>query len=192
MALPLIRIVPYGYLVLALIALILSIITLINLSTSDYTYMQALGENWGVGPITSINANNLICNQSETNILNDEWQGTKEGCHCPHSLDFVYGDVREGRCKSKRDSFIFCSTIRPIQPIKYTLWRGRQICIKRMDTNYLDLTIASSDKSCPLNTKSCGKADTLGNVICVQNKADCPLTDLKVLVQSQQTGITLS
>jgi hypothetical protein len=106
MALPISRFLNIGYCVASLIALILLIIILINLRTSDYTYMQALGENWGVGPITSLNTNR-VCNQDETNILSDEWQGTKECCHCPHSLDLFYGDIREGRCKSKRDSLLF-------------------------------------------------------------------------------------
>jgi hypothetical protein len=49
-----------------------------------------------------------------------------------------------------------------------------------MNTNYLDLNIATDDSSCPLNTKSCGEADTMGNVLCVNNNSDCPLTDVKV------------
>jgi hypothetical protein len=163
-----------------LLLISLTIVTFVKLNTSDYTYLQGVGSNWINAPIMSINNENLICRTGEDNLIDDKWYGTTEGCYCPNSLDFFIGALREGSCRDKRDSLLFCSNVRPVAPINYTTWRGRQLCVIRKPGTYIDLIIAQNDKSCPMDHKSCGIVDTLNNVLCIPNNSECPMNEIKV------------
>jgi hypothetical protein len=79
---------------------------------------------------------------------------------------------------------MFCVDVLPTSAIEYKNWKGRQICVKRMKTNYLDLSIASNSQTCPLNQKPCGII--LGNILCIDSYTPCPYNDLKVSLQSDQ------
>jgi hypothetical protein len=170
-----------------LLLMSLTIVTFVKLNTSDYTYLQGVGTNWVNGPIITVDTESLTCLEGEDNLIDDVWHGTTEGCYCPHSLDLFYGALREGACRSKRDSTLFCSDVSPVTPIKYSAWRGRQLCAKRQQGTYMDLIISQNDKSCPMDYKPCGIVDTLKNVLCFPNNLDCPMNEVKV--QSSDVAI---
>jgi hypothetical protein len=168
----------------ALLLLSFSITTFVQLNTSDYTYLQGMGTNWSSGPILSVNSKTLQCAEGEELIIQDEWHGTSEGCYCPHSFDIFYGSLREGGCRDNRDSLLFCSTVRPIAPIDYSSYRGRKICGKRTKASYLDLSVATNDKSCPMDQKSCGVVDSMKNILCMDKDSACPMNDIKIIDRS--------
>ena len=175
------KIIDVSFGIIALLLMILSIVTYVKLNTSDYTYLNNVGVNWKNGPIISVNTDTLTCANDEVNLLDDEWGGTTEGCYCPHSFDLFYGNLRDGSCRDERDSLLFCSNVRATPPIKYTTWRGRQLCGKRMRKNYFDLVTANNAQGCPMNHKPCGVIDTLNNVLCVEKNENCPFNDIKVI-----------
>jgi len=172
------------YIISSFILFIIMIFAYSKLFNSNYAYMHTLGENWKRGPVISVNSNNY-CNEGEESLITNSWPGTVEGCYCSVNFDLFKGPLRRGRCNRDRDNLLFCSTVAQKPQIRYTSWKGKQICVKRENKNYLDLTISSNEKYCPMNTRSCGVADSLNNVLCVPSTVACPLNYIMFLNSGQ-------
>lgn len=173
------------YVISTTIFFIILIITYSKISGSDYAYMYSIGANWGSGPISSFNTTGDMCGAGESPLISESWPGTVEGCYCRVSFG-IYGPLRIGQCRRKRDNFIFCSNVHEVSAIPYSIWRGKTFCGERATTTYLDMNIATSEKECPKNTRSCGIVDSLNNVMCVPLNAPCPMNFIKTLPSGAQ------
>lgn len=172
----------------------LILVSYIKISNTEYKYIQTIGKNWNQGPILSISATLGSCPVGEVQVLSGAWPGTVEGCDCSNLSFNLFGSpLKRGTCsslqnknKSRNDSFFDfsyrrCIDIRATAPIPYKSWSGRTICAKRIPQSYLDLIIVSSAAKCPVDTKSCGKIDSIDNVLCVSNLAACPINKILFL-----------
>jgi hypothetical protein len=164
--------------------MIISIISYVKIANSDYNYLHSVGVNWNQGPIVSLNTDGDICHNNESNLITDIWPGTTDGCYCTFSMD-LYGPLRSGSCRSKRDSYVFCSTVGSRAPVPYTKWKGKTFCGNRVPASYLDLTISPRATSCPSGSRSCGIIDSLNNVMCVPTQTSCPLNDIRYFKSSE-------
>jgi hypothetical protein len=172
----------------------LILVSYIKISNTEYKYIQTIGQNWNQGPILSISATLGSCPVGENQLLTGAWPGTVEGCDCSNLTFNLFGSpLKRGSCsslqnknKSKRDSFFEfsyrrCIDIRATPAIPYKSWSGRTICAKRVPQSYLDLIVVSSANKCPIDTKPCGKVDSIENVLCVSNLTNCPVNKILFL-----------
>jgi hypothetical protein len=162
-----------------IILLILLIVSFVKLNNSNYTYIHSVGENWRLGPLISINSEGK-CEAGQIPIITDFWPGTNAGCYCPGA----YPIVEPGTCSRDDDTTYLCLDVLPTSPIHYQKWRGKDFCGERSQDNYLKLTLRSDQRSCPLNTKPCGEIDSLKNVLCLSDKIQCPINELKAIEAS--------
>jgi hypothetical protein len=175
------------FLIGSLLLFIIVIVAFTKINSSEYSYMTTVGQNWNKGPIVKVDASGSPCSEEFKRIIDNNWPGTKEGCYCDPNLDLFYGPLREGHCRNKRDSYIFCKTISAKVPMMWEKWRGMSLCANRVAASYLDLTISSSDKGCPLNMRSCGKIDSLNNYLCVPQNTACPIN--KIFIGNKQSDM---
>lgn len=168
------------YLIATLLMFIFLTITYANVANSEYSYMFSIGENWQRGPIMSVNSDSSYCNGDSTPLISNMWEGTQPGCYCTFSIDF-YGPLRRDYCRKSRDNFMYCSSVPPIAPIDYKVWKGVSICATHASTKYLELNIAKNPESCYPGLKSCGIIDSLNNVMCVPHNSPCPINYVDVI-----------
>ena len=124
------------------------------------------------------------CHLGETSLIENEWPGTAEGCSCSSTL-FSGSPLKRGKCNTKYGSGYRCY-IPPTPSVPYTSWGGRKLCGTRLNASYLDLTTAINDKQCPPDTRSCGVLDTKFNVLCMNDKLQCPVNKILILEDGEK------
>lgn len=82
-----------------------------------------------------------------------------------------------------------CIDIKPISSSPYTNWGGRTLCAKRYPTSYLDLIVVDQTSKCPIETRSCGIIDSIGNYLCVSTSNPCPINKLLILNEGDKIPI---
>jgi hypothetical protein len=172
------------YLIATILMFVFLTITYVNVSNSEYAYMYKIGENWQRGPIMNVNSDAVFCTGDSTPLITDMWQGTEGGCYCTFSFS-LYGPLRRDYCRRSRDNYSFCSSVAPIAPIDYKVWRGVPLCANRAPVSYLDLNIAKFPSYCGVTSKSCGVIDSLNNVLCVPHGTECPYNYVNILPVDQ-------
>lgn len=163
-----------------------SILALIYYFISDYSYLSQIPDNWNsslIFPKENENCNN------PASVQFGQWPGISYACDCstdPLSLFQVF----RRRCKWNLQERAMCRDINEIAPISYFKWRNINFCRSTVLTNlnYKNLFfensnsnffIKSNPNSCLSGSRACGAIDSLGNVLCVNLKYDCPLNFLK-------------
>lgn len=167
----------YRYIGFHLPIFILSVVFLIFyfvgnslLTYSEIPYFANIAKVWATGPILSISEN--CTNPVENNLLSDTWQGTVSGCSCS-------GSLTKGACgKSKRGRG--CSSVGMKNPVRFTTWKGKKICVERMKSHYLDLDIVSNPNGCSSGKRSCGIIDSKNNYLCIDKKDNCPINSVSI------------
>lgn len=140
--------------------------------SSEIAYFSNIGKNWAFGPIISVSEGCSDSDQKYKNILTDIWPGTTSGCSCTSG-------IFRGICnKTKRRSG--CTSVEKTMPINYKTWKGKKICVERLQFNYLDLDIVNNPMQCASNQRSCGIIDSKNNYLCIDKKANCPVNDIRV------------
>ena len=121
------------------------------------------------------NKSNLLGNANfkETNIIYGKWQGTVKGCGNKTTLKVIKKINKEDSCDDNLE------TLDEIQPIKINSFNG--ISIRGIESgNYTELlfdgSIITQNETCPEGKKNCGYIDTLFNILCLDNKDDCPIS----------------
>jgi len=159
--------------IFAIILILISFFVRLKISNLDYSDIESLGINWNHGTIESFvePTKTNICPDSSELLINDFWPGIVEGCYCKSK-----NETKKGKCTSYM-LLDGCIAIEPIKPIRYKGWRSKAICVKRGNTNYLDLNVFGSKEKCPKKTKNCGFIDSLGNKLCLEK---CPINDIEI------------
>lgn len=121
------------------------------------------------------NKSNLLGNAKfkETNIIYGKWQGTVKGCGNKTSLKVIKKINQEDSCDDDLE------TLDGISPIEINSFNG--ISIKGVDSGkyselLFDGSIITKNETCPEGKKNCGYIDTLFNILCLDNKDDCPIS----------------
>ena len=169
--------------------LIVAFSTSISQNIAEEYNFSSLYSNWRKGPISEIiSPNSTSCPNGYFPLIDDAWPGLVPSCICNdyEMNNFVYGKVRRGICRSKRDSFLFCKTVRRVNPRYFTSYRGKTLCAKRMTENYWEFSISSKASFCKVGSRSCGKADSLGNYLCVPTNINCPINTIKIIGKNDQ------
>jgi hypothetical protein len=179
------------YLIATILMFVFLSITYVNVSNSQYSYMHSIGENWQRGLIMDVNSDKVFCSGNSKPLITDPWQGTEAGCYCTFSFS-LYGPLRRDSCRRSRDNYSFCSSVAPIAPIDYKVWRGVPLCANRLPLSYLDFKIANSPSDCGIIMKSCGIIDSLNNVLCVPLGAKCPVNYVKVLPTNKASQLSFN
>ena len=163
--------------IISLLIIIFNTILTSFIESSEIVYFKDISNNWGKGPITEIISSSTgSCPDGYNYLIEDKWPGLIESCICNDFQwnNYIFGKVRKGRCatgKNERDSFFFC--------------RGKTLCSKRLNKDYMHLFISSKSSFCQLNTRSCGKADSLGNYLCVPSNVNCPINTLQIVGKNE-------
>jgi len=157
-----------------LLCFVFTLVSYIQLSSSDYVYISSIGRNWGSGPISEAEASGYDCSAGKIPVMNDFWDGTVNGCACPA---LITDGLSRGSCSRKSYA---CSNVYAISPMPFRLWKSTNICGKRGPT-YLDLKTAKTESECGSGYKSCGIIDTLNQVLCYPSNVDCPYNYVRTL-----------
>jgi len=162
------------FLLCILLCFVFSLISYINISSSDYFYITGISRNWAYGPISEVEASSYDCNSDKVSLINDFWEGTVQGCVCSAIInDGLY----RGICNRKSYG---CSGVFPNSPMPYKIWKSTHFCSKR-GPSYLDLKIAKTESECGSNYKSCGIIDSLNQVLCYPDNVKCPYNYVNAL-----------
>lgn len=142
-----------------------------NFRSSNTSYLSSLQKNWSRSPIINIiEAISELCPTGYTDLIEDENDGTLEGCQCASTITI-------GPCTSKD-----CVSIPSTNKSKIPIWRGKRLCALRGDQNYYNQVKAPFDGTCKLGLSQCGNLDSLGNLLCIDPlKSSCPLNDIKIV-----------
>ena len=109
------------------------------------------------------------CQEGEEKLVLGTWDGTIDKCYCG-------AEILNNACGPEQSK---CNTVLGKKPKNYTVFGGKEICVKRKGETYNNLVksgkIITKDKNCPENQKSCGIVDTLERKLCVNKDEDCPL-----------------
>lgn len=186
----------FSYICLIVVMIITLSISFSYLNNSAFKFIPNLLENWGKGPILSINPinkidssdaqgdDNLCFNKSTDKklvpLISTKFPGSILGCLIsntyilPRSC-YMKNSVRKGGIPIKRiDSF------------RYYNWKEKALCGTRLNNNYLDYTVVDSINSCPLNKIPCGVIDSFNNYLCVGKNQDCPINKILIIHQTDK------
>lgn len=167
---------------LCVVSIILSTISLlfslrIYYSNDQYNlwYFENIRQSWIAPPIYSISLSSTPCSNSNSELINQEWELTFEGC----GYDFFQN------CRYFTERISSLALADPsdfINNLNLTKWKSKHYCVKRLNNyNYFNMTLAEKNGNCPNNYKKCGVVDSLENTLCVLSSESCPRTigDLK-------------
>jgi hypothetical protein len=157
---------------LVIISLSLVCVSIANKEKVEYIYFKEILENWNLSPIKKFGE--CEGKPNELNMLRgNSYKGTFAGCDC---YDKGYIKIKNNSCGKNNG----CKTIPEINPVEYSTWRQKKICVEKMAENYLDLDIQDKASNCPIGKKSCGIIDTQKNYLCVENNIDCPVNNIQI------------
>ena len=157
----------------------LSVVTIAYLKSLYFSwdFLESLGNNWSLSPMTSISVTSGILCSSGTYLLQDSWPGTNEGCSCS-------AEMKLGACDTLMDTG--CTVVNAQAKRGLFKWDGYTLCTTVESKSYLDLNIVSG--RCPSSSPvSCGTIDSLGNILCVASILDCPITDIQFVSKTYIT-----
>ena len=105
----------------------------------------------------------IKCHDDEEKIILGSWDGTIDKCNCE-------GEIKDNKCGDS-DEVKGCKTIDGEKPKNYTVFGGKEICVKRKGDTHYNLIksgkIISKDKNCSETDKSCGIVDSFERKLCV-------------------------
>lgn len=168
-----------------------------NSSLSDsYLAITRLKHSWEKSPIKAFSFSKDVCPKSKEMKQIYIWPGTITGCDCTsisyfsnHELYHDYaGKLFSGSCNTNMTS-VGCAHIYSIGPRALSKWRAKNVCIERLEGNYESLVKIPHNSSCPTNYKRCGIIDTLNNILCIDEKTNCPLNSITKEENSKKTSI---
>ena len=121
------------------------------------------------------------CQEGEEKLVLGTWDGTIDKCKCG-------SEIKDNACESGK---LDCETIEGEKPKNYTIFGGKEICIKRKGETYYNLIksgkIISKNQNCPENEKSCGIVDTLERKLCINKDEVCPLNITSIDKKYEET-----
>jgi hypothetical protein len=171
-------------LLLILYALIIALQASLNLKGSFAVHR--LFNSWRQKPIID-----LKTSRSEScaeigmeNLLAYLWPGTAEGCDCTSKYSRFLdssgysGNVYRGYCSTNM-TMAGCSNIKPMEAQFLRKWRGTYLCGTYGTSDYFG-NQRSKNGDCESGYKKCGKLDTLGNHLCIEEKLNCPPSEVIV------------
>lgn len=174
---------------IAVAVFVILLISLLKISDSRYQYFKSISDNWSKGPIISIYAENNKCQAEDEVLIEDFWPGTEPGCDCSNQL-ISFNPLTSGKCsRTKNSGQRTCNDVIDMKPIRYSKWGFRLLCGKRIPLGYYELTFASTEKLCPEAMRSCGKADSLGNFLCLPKETQCPINNFDILDKKEPVPI---
>jgi len=124
--------------------IILSIIFLIlaSLSYNNYKYdtfiINEYKQNWELGPIVDIVSvfKNNPCPINYQSFITNKFPGFKEGCDCRNSdRDEEKKIIYEKAC-SPKNLISKCQSIHKQDDINLEIWKGKKLCVKRLEKNF--------------------------------------------------------
>ena len=155
---------------LGIVITVLAYILLSKMKYSEGYFYQDIYKSWNSNLISEIS--NINCQSTIFSLIQEEWPGTKSGCHC-------YTSLRPGTCGRRSP----CLNVRAIDPIPISFWRGMSFCRQSganwQNKSYLDLNISGTAAGCPVGSRSCGLIDSNDNHLCVENNISCPINSMK-------------
>jgi hypothetical protein len=178
-----------------------SIITITVFSFMGYYSLQSglrsvhdISNNWGKNPLLNIvQSYSAQCPQDLHPLLEgNEWGGTVHGCDCVGIRDWDIPYEKRNRLNREWCDFNMtiagCRDVKEVSPVKYSKWKDATLCAKRSNLNFTDFSKYSvvKGRSCFGSFRQCGLMDTLGNVLCVESKSECPIN--KIIIQNQVTA----
>ena len=159
------------------ISMLFTIIT-INLNIPrEYYVTSRLVASWNKQIITHIEAFKDPCEFTSYKkyLINYQWPGSKSGCDCTDKKGELFMEKYfDTPCSSDQLSDN-CQIIRENESKILHKWKNAFLCYKVLNQSYFDLHKVEKYKKCPINFKSCGKLDTLGNKLCVIISEECPI-----------------
>lgn len=166
-------------------------------------------QNWNLGPIIDIKEISLAenCPEKYSSFFTNYFPGNIEGCDCrntnrkPAKKSFYTQPCSLNKIADK------CLSIKKNDKIFLDIWKGKKLCIKRMEKNFWELEIISeknqgekiskesfiqlrktikkklnikkSEEACTnANHKVCGYLDENKNPLCLDKNLECPINDL--------------
>jgi len=179
---------------LLIMSISISLSTILILKNTDTSFTKSLGKNWSSSPLTKFTQRKKNCKIDEISLINNSWEGTKDGCNCdtknPKNFRTNTSSpkfIKEGKCFSELISDNVCKNISPNPKIPYKVWKGKFMCGQKNEINYFENEIVEKIEECAIkNLKPCGRIDTNGNILCIEKKENCPFNYDKNFSNSQR------
>lgn len=150
------------------------------------------GNNWGSGPINSIELQSSTCPVGSSYALSDVvFPGFSAGCSCTttNSDGTSTTQVTQTVCTSDQIT-AGCISYNSSPPKVVYNWEGTMICTQRGQSNYFQLKLAAKDTSCDEGLKSCGVADSIGSQLCISESDSCPINYIQITSEEVDTNPT--
>lgn len=117
---------------------------------------------------------------NSVDFIFDRWKGTVEGCgKIENNITNVYRLEKGKKCQSGEEY------LENIPHIEINNYKGFILSASTPGyTNYhrllYDGSIIKENEKCPEGKKSCGYIDTLRNLLCIDEKSECPINYIKI------------
>jgi len=141
----------------------------------------------------------------KTSLLNLDFFSSTKGCSCAQK-DFLNSceDLKNGNMEINGHSnglaniieFILkglfnfikkvtfdssCIEVPEIKKTELKVWKNTLFCTEKLSLSYLDFVLVENNIECPKFYNKCGIADDYNNWLCIPEKIECPINQLKFL-----------
>ncbi len=160
----------------------MSIQSITDFAKIDYDRLLLVLKEFDMGYIEDIQVKEIpaTCDINYSPIdFEFNYPGNYKGCQCVNPTNKSKIETFSSSCPEHKDNCIF---FKERVPQKIIYWKKKLICIKRSSLQFRHIQIQNiSTGKCDENLKNCGKIDTLGNYICLPKNLTCPVSNLKIL-----------
>ena len=135
---------------------------------------QNMINNWNTNFVMDIRTDLSSCSLKDgyEPFTGMQWGGTMEGCDCTDGKGVRTRDLLSTEC-SQHEIDNGCTIVDATDPKYLTKYRGRTICMKRGDVDFLSAITPGINGECPDDTYKCADDSTPpSKIICAQNKTE--------------------
>lgn len=164
-------------------------LSLLSLSMTSYNInlVMEYSLNWNSAPIQDIiKINSTIsksCPDNYEYFLTNSFPSFSQGCNCLDSnISGLHGNVFNKQCTLSHIAY-GCKNIFPLGSTPINVWKNSRLCVKRMNTTYINLLNEITKRgtnNCESHQKKCGLLDSSGNILCLNRTEECPINGIIV------------
>lgn len=173
-----------------LLSLVINIsVGILTLAVMILTIVSYYTNSWGSDPLDNmliLNSKPIIQSvgallSSNNPGINFLFGGTSSGCYCYDYFNMNNYTINSNSCTDEGNrKWPICNDVSSLKGSSLNLWKGTRI----VEFEYLNMTYKqlrlNSDPSgyCNPDFKKCGVLDSLGNILCINKRDDCPVNKI--------------
>lgn len=174
-------------LLLPFIGILMSIYLSTNTLDIDVLTIKDIFVQWKQQPLHILQqSHSKTCYElGMRDLIEYDWPGTAQGCLCENKTKVYPRKCTENQFRKH------CKHVEALRPYKAYKWKNQYLCgkstSKSMEKGYFDMVRIKEGDFCAYKTKKCGKIDTLNNYLCIPEGENCPINDISIVSNAEDS-----